>query len=535
MPKRKGATRFSGVAPGSDDEGELQVNETQEERPTKKARGRPRSKSTEAKPPAKTKADSATPAPTAEPTTKRATRRGRPKGSRTSVQAAEEQETTNHQEPDNAGEEDGVAQAEDNTATAIGQVDGAQDAPKPKKGAKPAKSAGARGGKKGSTGNQLRTDGEFEYTPTVTRQTKSPGKAKEQAEQPEQPKRQQRKTRMQTEADNEAPETENEGPDVPEVVEETMLQEEPVLPRAASSSPTKRRQSTLLSSPSKRRSGTAGEEEKNGGEPELRRRIGELTRKCDTLESRYRTLKEIGIVEANTNMDKLRKQCESMKTASDNVVASLKEELGAQKALGQQSRNLQKQLKERDAEIAQLRAQAEEASSQVASAQTEAKALKTKLAAARNTAASLENAAIKVPGSAIKGGGANRANAAANAEAAQAAQFAQLKEDLYSDLTGLIIRDVKRRETDNLYDCIQTGINGTLHFKLAVPLDEAAASFETAEFQYIPLLDENRDRDLVDILPEYLTVDITFARQQASKFYTRVIDALTKRRNSSTR
>lgn len=246
------------------------------------------------------------------------------------------------------------------------------------------------------------------------------------------------------------------------------------------------------------------------------------------------------------------------------MIASLKEELGAQKALGQQSRTLQKQLNERDAEIAQLRAQAEEASSQVTSAQTEAKALKTKLAAARNTAASLENAAIKVPGSAMKGGGANRANAAANAEAAQAAQFAQLKEDLYSDLTGLIIRDVKRREADNLYDCIQTGINGSkcykpdsnptssphgrvllqgiiinrplaLHFKLAVPLDEVATSFENAEFQYIPLLDENRDRELVDILPEYLTVDITFVRQQASKFYTRVIDALTKRRNSSTR
>ena len=80
-----------------------------------------------------------------------------------------------------------------------------------------------------------------------------------------------------------------------------------------------------------------------------------------------------------------------------------------------------------------------------------------------------------------------------------------------------------------------TNQRAALHFKLAVPLDEAAASFETAEFQYIPLLDENRDRELVDILPEYLTVDITFARQQASKFYTRVIDALTKRRNSSTR
>lgn len=46
----------------------------------------------------------------------------------------------------------------------------------------------------------------------------------------------------------------------------------------------------------------------------------------------------------------------------------------------------------------------------------------------------------------------------------------------------------------------------------------------------MPLLDSNRDRDLVDLLPEYLTVEITFSRQNASKFYTRVMDTLTKRR-----
>lgn len=70
--------------------------------------------------------------------------------------------------------------------------------------------------------------------------------------------------------------------------------------------------------------------------------------------------------------------------------------------------------------------------------------------------------------------------------------------------------------------------SAALHFKLAVP-QVTATNFESAEFQYIPLLDENRDRDLVDILPEYLTVDITFSRRQAANFYTRVIDALTKR------
>lgn len=142
------------------------------------------------------------------------------------------------------------------------------------------------------------------------------------------------------------------------------------------------------------------------------------------------------------------------------MVASLKAELDAQRKLGLQSRGLQKQLKDRDDELARLKSGADEAQAQLVSAQSEVKALQTKLAAARSTAASLEGAA-KVPGSTIKGGAANRANAAATAEAAQASQLAQLKEDLYSDLTGLIVRDVKNRELDYLYDCIQTGINGS--------------------------------------------------------------------------
>ena len=75
-------------------------------------------------------------------------------------------------------------------------------------------------------------------------------------------------------------------------------------------------------------------------------------------------------------------------------------------------------------------------------------------------------------------------------------------------------------------------VHTALHFKLLVP-HVSSSNFENAEFQYLPLLDESRDRELVDLLPEYLTVDITFVRQQASKFYTRVIDALTKRRSSA--
>lgn len=71
-----------------------------------------------------------------------------------------------------------------------------------------------------------------------------------------------------------------------------------------------------------------------------------------------------------------------------------------------------------------------------------------------------------------------------------------------------------------------------LHFKLVIP-KTTTGPYEKAIYQYIPLLDANRDRELVDILPDFLMDHITFERQAVTKFYTRVIDALTKRRASS--
>ncbi|PYH97334.1 hypothetical protein BO71DRAFT_373672 [Aspergillus ellipticus CBS 707.79] len=523
MPKRKAA-----AAPaGSDDEDATQDatgrgSARDNERPTKKQRGRPRSKSTEMKLPPPTQEPAPVPPQPSEASARKGGRRGRPKGSRNSVQAS--QDAAEEQDEARESENDTGAQGAESAPVSNDELEGPQTAPKPTR-SKAAKSTTARGRRKANTGNPLQIDGEFKFTSSTSRRRKSP-------EAPEEQQEQSRKTRRKDDVeDKDKDESEDENAEQ-DVVDETLLPEEPTQPRSISRSPAKRRQSqkAAQSSPSKSRFGGAADDKANV-EPELRRRIGELTKKCDTLESRYRTLKEIGVVEATANVDKLRRQCESMATTSNNLVTALKAELEAQKALGQQSRSLERQLKERDMEVAKLKSQAEEATGQLSSAQTEVKALQTKLAAARNAAATYENVAAKVPGSAIKSG-VNRANAAANAEAAHAAQFAQLKEDLYTDLTGLIIRDVKKRQSDNLYDCIQTGSNGTLHFKLVVP-HVSSANFESAEFQYIPLLDENRDRELVDILPEYLTVDITFVRQQASKFYTRVIDVLTKRRSTA--
>ncbi|KAJ5807112.1 glycosyl phosphatidyl inositol anchor synthesis [Penicillium riverlandense] len=502
MPKRKAPSKISGLV-DSDDEDIIQLTENENlpanpEAPAKKRRGRPRISHEDAPEP-KTKAATAA--------TKQPAKRGRPRGSSRAASVGTDGADDYEQE-----NEDPAARTEKKTANA----------------GKPAATRG-RGRPRmtsattaTSTTKQMQTDGEFEFTPTGTRKIASSGTSQALAEP--------RGSRRQI-AKPEVPESqrEDEEYDAEDGVDETVFPDPPSASRYVTKNA--RARITALrnsqdSSPRKRRLGM--ESEPNGGDPDLRRRLGELTKKHDALEIKYRNLREIGIVEANSNMEKLRKQCENVTTASNELIASLKSELEAQRALGQQSRGFQKQLKDRDTEMARLQAQADEARNQLASAQSEIKTLGTKLAAARNTAASLESAA-KAPGSAIKGGGASRATLAASAEAAQ---VAQLKEDLYSDLTGLIVRDVKTRESDHLYDCIQTGVNGSLHFKLAIPM-ASAADYETAEFQYLPLLDANRDRELVDILPDFLTVDITFNRQQASKFYTRVMDALTKRRSSS--
>ena len=93
--------------------------------------------------------------------------------------------------------------------------------------------------------------------------------------------------------------------------------------------------------------------------------------------------------------------------------------------------------------------------------QNENKALQAKLANVRASSVIESVHGGKTPGSAIKGKAQARTVMVGSAEAAQAAQVAQLKEDLYSDLTGLILRGVEKGEEDNIYDCIQTGRNGS--------------------------------------------------------------------------
>ncbi|KAI1805235.1 chromosome segregation protein Csm1/Pcs1-domain-containing protein [Daldinia bambusicola] len=257
-------------------------------------------------------------------------------------------------------------------------------------------------------------------------------------------------------------------------------------------------------------------------EPSMRRRVGELSRKYENLEAKYRDLREIGVKEAEHNYDRLKKQSEERANTANQLIETLKAQLSAQTELAKEAQRLRQQLEASQAKADELQSKVDNTSASLADAKTEVKTLTTKLAAARSAEANV----TKIPSSAIKGSSANN-RLLANAEAA--AQVAQMKEDLYGDLTGLIVRGVKREEGGETYDCIQTGRNGTLHFKLVVGGDDLTEPLDEPQFRYMPQLDPSRDQDLIDILPDYLVEEITFPQSHAARFYARVMKSLTER------
>lgn len=215
---------------------------------------------------------------------------------------------------------------------------------------------------------------------------------------------------------------------------------------------------------------------------------------------------------------------------ANELIAQLKAEIAEQSKSLQRAQQLQLQLDKSETEMDALRTQLTEVNQSLSQTKSETKTLYTKLAASRHVEPNGKGSAA-----------GNRAAAGENK------QIAQVKEELYADLTGLIVRDVRRIDKEDVFDCIQTGRNGSksrpsgaeerpktnwpiaLHFKLALEDMDAADSYEDVQFTYRPQLDPSRDSDLIEVLPDYLTEEITFPRNQASKFYTRVIKSLMDR------
>ncbi|SPO05068.1 uncharacterized protein DNG_07753 [Cephalotrichum gorgonifer] len=256
----------------------------------------------------------------------------------------------------------------------------------------------------------------------------------------------------------------------------------------------------------------------DAGDPSLRRRLGELTKKYEALESRYRQLQEVGTKEAERNFDRFKKQADERAQTSKELISNLKAELAAQTSLAKENPKLEKRIEHQEATISSLQEKITELTTSLSGSRAENKTLSTRLAASRSAEVSL----AKIPGSAVKANG----QCMRNGLNSEVIQTAQMKEDLYSDLTGLIVRGVKVHDKEDVFDCLQTGRNGTLHFKLSIETDITGDGFEEAQVTYQPQLDPSRDRALVDMLPDYLAEDITFPRPHAAKFYSRVTKAL---------
>ncbi|OCL10480.1 hypothetical protein AOQ84DRAFT_289183 [Glonium stellatum] len=275
---------------------------------------------------------------------------------------------------------------------------------------------------------------------------------------------------------------------------------------------------------SHRRAGSASDTERGSGDPTLRRRLGEMTKKLENINLKYQNVREVGIQEKESNFDRLKRATDKREKAQDDLIQSLKQQITSLQSISLETSSLRNEISALKDSNARLVAENKTLTASLTSTQNENKTLSTKLAAARS---SQPPESKIVPGSAVK---PRSVVLPGSAEAAKETQIRQLKEDLYSDLTGLIVRGVKRNDSEDVYDCIQTGRNGTLHFHLAVSSPDAdKPAYEDAEFAYTPLLDENRDRDLLDILPDYLTEEICFPRSHAAKFYAKVVDCMTKR------
>ncbi|KAK5119568.1 hypothetical protein LTR85_007396 [Meristemomyces frigidus] len=316
----------------------------------------------------------------------------------------------------------------------------------------------------------------------------------------------------------------------------TSVQPQPLQPRASARSVS----AQPGFPPPRERSGSVSgtERERRGADPELRRKLNEMTKKYETLDLKYQNLQEIGRSNADTNFEKLKRASDQKAKDANELIASLKREIAelrkTSSSTSSETTGLQKQVSTLASTNEKLSAEGATLKQKLLTAQNEAKSLEAKLVAARQQLSNSTAQDSKVPASAAKNSALNR-SIAVNATDAQ--KEAKMKENLYSDLTGLIIRGVKRKEGEDEYDCIQTGRNGTLHFHLSVandsgvnnPKTPTGLSYEEAEFAYEPFLDESRDRELLDILPDYLAEEICFPRSHAVKFYAKLMDSMTKK------
>lgn len=207
---------------------------------------------------------------------------------------------------------------------------------------------------------------------------------------------------------------------------------------------------------SRARSGSASGNERRGADPELRRQLNEMTKKYEKLQLKYENLEDVGKTQAETNFDKLKRASDQKAKDASELIASLKKELAELKkstsSNSSESTGLQKQITTLNNANDKLTSERDDLKSKLQVSQNEIKSMEAKLIQARqqlSTSAAEAKAQEK------------KLNSNVPSNLGEAQKEAKMKENLYADLTGLIIRGVKQREAEDEYDCIQTGRNGS--------------------------------------------------------------------------
>jgi len=130
--------------------------------------------------------------------------------------------------------------------------------------------------------------------------------------------------------------------------------------------------------------------------------------------------------------------------------------------LSSESKTLKKELAAKKAELTKLQGKVQELQRGLQEQQNEAKILSAKLIVAENHS---KRNAVAVPGSAVKpkggiGGGASGGGMAGAGQAAEEAWIARVKEELFQDLTGLLIMNFKKEARKTVFECLQTSSTG---------------------------------------------------------------------------
>lgn len=222
--------------------------------------------------------------------------------------------------------------------------------------------------------------------------------------------------------------------------------------------------------PPRERSGSASgtERERRGGDPELRRQLNEVTKKHENLKLKYQNLEDVAQTSAQSNFEQLKRaSAEKAKTANETIAALKKEVAELKKSSSsysskEDSSGLQRQVNGLTSANDDLTTETANLKSSLQVSQNEVKSLEAKLVAARQQLSNMASGQENNKNASDANAKSNaKGSAALPANATDAQREAKMKENLYSDLTGLIIRGVKRKEGEDEYDCIQTGRNGS--------------------------------------------------------------------------